>query len=521
MKYRFLFIPIDDRPCTFKMPVDMAKIAGVEMVSPPAELLGKYQLPGESEALINWLRDVKGPFHGAIIALDMPLYGGLVASRKMLVEKETVMERLQELVSIITDRREDLGRICVFSSLLRVTPTYTDIGLIPIIEKIISYSSEMYHAVKGNENSKKLAERIKKEIPANILEEYLFARDRNFSVNKKLLDYAGDGIFDRLLIGLDDSKTVGLNILEREELEEISGRNGLGNVVSIAPGTDESTALMLAELLCSITGIHPSITPIYSNPEGKKITGKYEDRSFEELVNLHIHISGGLRTNLMKDADILLFVHNPVGSQKEASGQNMFFNAGKNYDPFVLSLEKMISDGRKVAVADVLYANGADNKLIEKMLKKVNVLKLYSFAAWNTSGNTVGTAIAHAITRFVADKLKKSEEETTTGLDAHVNLLIQRFADDWIYQSDIRQHLSREALIKGVSMFGIGGKLPEFEKSLREKMENRFGTLMKSLDGKEIYHSSNGHALKFKPMKIKNISLPWGRLFEAAFELEK
>ncbi|MCE1248333.1 MAG: DUF4127 family protein [Firmicutes bacterium] len=521
MNYRFLFIPIDDRPCTFKMPVELAKIAGVEMVSPPAELLGKFMEPGKCEELIQWLSKVGGKFQGTIIATDMFVYGGLVASRKMLSDRDTVLGRLQKLIDVLKSGKNNFGKIFAFSSLMRVTPTYTDVGLIPLIEKVIGYSTESYHAKKGNAKSKELVEKIGEDIPAEVLSEYLASRERNFTVNKKLLEYAGQGVFDRLLIGLDDSKTVGLNILEREELEEIVNRTNLGNTVSIAPGTDESTSLLLAELLCALTGIHPTIHAVYSHPDGKKTVGRYEDRSFEELVDLHIKISGAAKTDIMKDADILLFVHNPAGSQKEASGQNLFMNIGHNYDPFALSIGRMVVNGRNVAVADVYYANGADNSLVDILLKKINVLKLFSYAAWNTAGNTVGTAVAQSVIRFVSKEINKGKEGTCSTLEAQINMLLERFTDDWIYQSDIRQQLSREALFKGVSMFGIGKKLPEFERSLRMRMENRFNTLMKSLEGKEVYDISTGCKHTFKPWKIKNISLPWGRLFETSFELEK
>ena len=52
--------------------------------------------------------------------------------------------------------------------------------------------------------------------------------------------------------------------------------------------------------------------------------------------------------------------------------------------------------GQTVIVADVAYPNGADPLLIELLLNSVDITRLAAYGAWNTAGNTIGTALAQA-----------------------------------------------------------------------------------------------------------------------------
>ena len=521
MKYKILFVPIDDRPCTYKMPVRMGKIAQAEVIAPPTNILGCFKRQGDSDRILDWLKNIEGKFDGAIISTDMIIYGGLVSSRIHKISKDTAKTRLREFLEILDKKREQFGTIYLFSSLLRVMPTVTDDALIPKLERIVSFSCESYHAQKGDKNSQKNLEKIKQDIPEKMLEDYLKTRNRNFSINKSLVEEAGKGFFDYLLIGIDDSKTTGLNILEKEELENAVDSYRLKDNVSIATGTDEMAALLISRLLAERTGIHPTMHPIYSNTEGKDKVGRYEDRSFEKIIKLHTKIAGGYCCNTRKEADILLYIHNPAGNQKEAASQKFDILGRKNLLNFIHSINKSIDKGRNTALADVFYANGSDNLLMGKLVENVNVFDLLGFAGWNTAGNTLGTTISYAIINYIARKNSQEENERQEILSAHAALMLERLIDDWLYQSEIRQQISLQAMMKRVSVFNLGDMFEYFQTITNDKLNSRSISLLQNLKGLPLRFSVEEDGLRFTPPNKVYVSLPWQRLFEVSVDFDE
>src|SRR5579883_892209 len=76
------FVPLDDRPVTRQLPQMLGRIAGVNVLEPPRELLGNYLTFGRPDAIIAWLnKQPQSASANFIISTDMLAYGGLVASR--------------------------------------------------------------------------------------------------------------------------------------------------------------------------------------------------------------------------------------------------------------------------------------------------------------------------------------------------------------------------------------------------------------------------------------------------------
>lgn len=73
---RILYIPLDDRPVNLAYTVDTFKKAGVDVVTPPSELLSSASRKGNPDALGKWLQE-EGPFaEAAVVAADSLIYGG-------------------------------------------------------------------------------------------------------------------------------------------------------------------------------------------------------------------------------------------------------------------------------------------------------------------------------------------------------------------------------------------------------------------------------------------------------------
>ncbi len=71
IRRRILLIPLDSRPPCGRFVQDAGRIAGVEVVLPPAELLDEYFRPGDTAALQSWTMEHIAGFDAAILSLSL------------------------------------------------------------------------------------------------------------------------------------------------------------------------------------------------------------------------------------------------------------------------------------------------------------------------------------------------------------------------------------------------------------------------------------------------------------------
>ena len=99
-------------------------------------------------------------------------------------------------------------------------------------------------------------------------------------------------------------------------------------------------------------------------------------------------------------------------------------------------MESMIDHGRSVSIADVYFANGSDNTLMNLLLKEDLLYKVSAYNGWNTASNTIGFAIAQAI---LAPEMNPA---------AHKSMLLEQYIDNWAYQANVRKKIKRFADIR-------------------------------------------------------------------------
>jgi hypothetical protein len=109
-------------------------------------------------------------------------------------------------------------------------------------------------------------------------------------------------------------------------------------------------------------------------------------------------------------------------------------------------------------VVDILNANGADNNFVEKLLEKKWTDNFYGYAAWNTTGNSLGSGISAAICKLLADK----NNET-----AFNSLQLIRFLDDWAYQANLRKKFKEQGIKDKEE---IKESFKKYEKRIEEKL---------------------------------------------------
>ena len=92
----------------------------------------------------------------------------------------------------------------------------------------------------------------------------------------------------------------------------------------------------------------------------------------------------------------------------------------------------------QLIVADVRFANGADNNFVDQLLPQIDLEKFYGYSGWNTSANTLGSLLAGIKVRFNAKSFNKK---------AFCDLQMIRFLDDWAYQANVRAVLKQECSV--------------------------------------------------------------------------
>jgi hypothetical protein len=424
---KIALVPIDNRPVCYNLPREIANIDdSLELFMPDKKLLGGLSSQANIDGILHWLEKVVNSEHeidAIVVSLDTIAYGGLIASRRCKNSVDEIESRLEKLKKILLKSK----KVYAFSSVMRISNNnvneeekeYWD----KYGEKIFEYSYNFHK--EGTDDA---------DVPQEILNDYLATRRRNFKINQKYIEWLKDGIFDTLVFSKDDCAEYGFNVLEADILKRMikeitqkqdfseSGKSGF-----VKTGADEIPLTLFARAVCNYNKAVPKISLKFLAPEYKDLISNYEDISIEKSAQAQIELGGGILAD-KKDSDIVLLVNNFEEKQGEIvmkvktqpfSGQ---FNLPKK--PYI--------------IADVRFANGADNNFIDKLFKKpIDFDNFYGYSAWNTSANTLGSLICAGIVRFFAKKYNENSFK---------KLQMVRFLDDWAYQANVRQALKVKQL---------------------------------------------------------------------------
>jgi len=466
---KIAIIPIDNRPVCYTLIEQIAKIDdSLKLFLPERNLLGGLNFEANVDGILNWLEKLED-VDAIIISLDTIAYGGLISSRRCESSLDEIKNRLDKIKEILMEK---CTRIYAFSSIMRISNNnvneeekeyWSQWG-----KKIFEHSYD-FHKETGNSEQKTKASAhsslltTHSVIPQEILEDYLETRERNFKVNKIYLDWLRDGVLDTLVFSKDDCAEFGLNVIEAKELEKIIKEKKLPAFVKT--GADEIPLTLFARAISELN--RPLlVSPLFLAPKHKDLISNYEDISIEKSVNAQLELSG-CEIAGDKMADVILIVNN----FEEKQGEIVM---GVNTKPFSSNLKL---PEKKFMVADVRFANGADDEFLAKLMGQgLDFEKLYGYSAWNTSANTLGSLICACVVRFFAEKYNEK---------AFKELQLVRFLDDWAYQAKVRQALKK--LSKEPNLFHLRTLMLAFENQLKEHIKMNF--------------------------KV-DYNFPWGRFFE-------
>ena len=433
-KEKILYIPHDSRPIVNKQTIMVLEKAGVQIVSPPEELLGNRENLGDPDLLWDWLnKNATKDLTAAVISSDALLYGSLVGSRKHDYDGDEILARA-DLFAEFRRKHKKLP-LYIFGSIMRTPRTGLASG----------YEEPDYYRYYGT-NIFRLTELMDKQeleglttreikefnflqrlIPQKALDDWMGRREKNFDANKKLIDCARDNTFDYLLLGRDDNAPYSQTHNEGRKLLEY-GRGLSGNKYLTTAGIDEFGLLLLARAVNERAQTSPSVYVKYNWGRGALTIPSYSDEEIDISIRAAIQVVGAKFTEDERRADFILAVNtNPDGDTFEANDAINNGTARQGTKFFADTVQDYVKGDRKVIIADVAFANGSDNALMEQLRRRGLLFKLQAYAGWNTPTNSSGFALSEGI---LSARMKDN---------AVKELLLHRYLDDWGYQANIRQ----------------------------------------------------------------------------------
>lgn len=483
-------IPLDERPVNTRYPRMIGQIAGIEVLLPPHDMLSQFRTPADCDAVAAWLADVVDELDALIVSIEMLAYGGLVPSRITDTLAVTLLQRLEVLRDIKYSHPHLLlfgfnliTRISKHSESVEEPAYWYESGA-----QLYRYSQEFDRHVRADGD-----EPNRDDMDDEHLHDFVRRRARNHMVNLGVLDLLADDVFDLLVVSSDDTSQFGFGSREKSWVQEWVDRRGGDDRLLMYPGADEVGSALLARAIVEAHHAHPRFYVHYAIDADKNRIAPFEDGPVSLTVERQIRAVGGVQVDSVEGADLIVAVNPPA-----PSGKDMYDPADADSDrayrqeaveQFVQQIGSWVADGKHVILCDVAYPNGSDPVLIAALQEHVKSSGLAAYGGWNTAGNTIGTALAQGI----ASNIMEDE-------DAEIRFLVHRFVEDYGYMHHVRQRVASETegtLFDDATLVTLA---PKIEAGLNEQLQ-----VFTEFDG----------------WKVTNVRLPWKRLFEVDFDLER
>ena len=497
---KILYVPIDDRPCNLYQVVQVAEKLGYELLTPPVGVIGTKGFNGDPEKMWAWLEENALQAQAAVLSTDALIYGSLVGSRVHNLDAQTILERARRFKAF----HEKFSYLPIYAlgTVMR-TPANNFKGEVPYYEthgaKIFQYTAlldkQETGQLSGGERSN--LKKLEADIPKEYLDDWFKRRAKNSDANELFIEYTRAGVFDYFLLGCDDSAIFSQMHRESRRLTELASDMGK-TVVQVTSGADELGMLMVARAINRDRNERPFVSVMYNAGKGAETFPTYCNEPIGISVDAAIIAVGGLRIPAHERADLVLVVNTREnGKTFEASNtKKNKINLRGDLKTFMEPLKDFVAKGYPVAVADIAFANGADNALMNQLERNDLQYRIRAYGGWNTATNSSGFLIgAGVLTKFMNDK------------DV-AELLTTRYLDEWAYQANVRNDIigASYGLPGEGDLINLKDKLPPLEKLLNERM-NAFASENLRLPNR--WH-----------LKNLNCTLPWKRTFECKPQFE-
>lgn len=496
---RIVLVPLDERPVNIDIPRQVAAIAGVTIEIPEESILPSMRSSANLDKLHEWiLRQVSDQRASHFVAcVDTVVHGGLISARISQDSIAATLERLEVFRSIKVINPELL--VSAVSLIMRASDSYSAVEEPDYWSR---YGRELHHlgadlhcAIEGEIKGSSPQQILKTKIPEPIVQDFELRRLRNHLVNLSSIALHEEGFIDTLALTADDTAPYSAGSAEQLWLRHWCRALPRGKSVLIHPGADEVGAVLVARALTSVAG-SPLFLIACGESDGLDRIPNFENAPLRDSLIRQVSAAGGRLVTPKERPDIILVTHAPDPERGDFGGYPPKSDSDAT-ERTISEVKKALAAGYAVALADVRFSNGGDPQLVDRLAEEGLLLQLSAYGGWNTAGNSIGSAVAHSIARWVGEKLGTLDRTETD------RALLMRILEDRAYQSGIRRDLHFE-----VFQGEIG---PVSEEIQRAACERITANLQEYLDW-----ITRG----WQSWSVKEVTLPWSRSFEIALRLE-
>ncbi|QUH22158.1 DUF4127 family protein [Alkaliphilus sp. B6464] len=482
-----MLVPLDNRPSSTYYGEKIGRISRINILMPPVKIIGGKTTRGNVEEIEKWVRENANKVDSFIISATMLNHGGLMHSRNYTDDYyDSKVYDFQLIKDIKTQYPEK--KIYLYDTIQRLAGSVWTIDDINNYKNILEWAELIDKA--DNFDDQRAKERIKflkSVISKEYLNKYNIQRKLNHDLKLKMIELAEDGYVDYIIYSQEDAAEYGLHRLEQEELKNKIKTSGVEDKVKITCGADEIHMNLINLVIHEKYNTNSTFKINYSDDSKKDFVATFEDRPLEQTVKEHVEWFGG---KIVEDnAEIEFYIYTPVEKMR--------------MDMFISDITRALEEGKSVAIIDISYHD--DKILFMKSLdEKIDLSKLATYSSWNTVSNMVGIGVSHAVSYNNLKNIKHNTRE----LEVHFNFLYERLIRDYIYDAIVRPEIIDILLSNGIDQYNIENEnLEEVEQSITKKVNFYEEKLLGDFhNGKVDY-------------KVKNITLPWQRMFDIKVEV--
>ena len=240
----------------------------------------------------------------------------------------------------------------------------------------------------------------------------------------------------------------------------------------------------------------PSVFVKYNFGRGAETVPSYSDETIGETISAEISAVGGQQVEDYRRADLILAV-NTMADGKTHEAPTSPLNGSKERpgtEFFVDTIQEYLNANKAVALADIAFANGSDNALMELLNKRDMLFRINAYSGWNTATNSTGFALSSGI---LSKRMAYFDKK---------NLLVTRYLDDWAYQANVRN------IVAGQIRWLRGNGVYESLDEKADAITNETVSMMNHFVQTNLQNANIKKDLK--------VEFPWNRMFESRIIFE-
>lgn len=503
---RILLIPLDSRPAAGHFAQMIGAMSGVDVELPPVELLGRFTAPGQPEKLLEWLKSQDYSDVTAVVAsIDMLAFGGLIASRT----DQASLDQATQRVKAVVDFRKTLPKVRFygFTAITRLTPTATKSTAAWRLQ-LGRYAEikERYRQAPTPALLQSMRNLLAK-IPPLEIQRYDAVRERNHELQKTLLRLTAQGAFDYMVFGQDDAQPFGPHIPETQRLRALTTQLSIPGRVYFCEGIDQHSNVLVSRALLRDRNWTPRIRVVFSDEAGRKRVADYESKTVDESLRDQLFASGARPAATNQEYDYSLYLNVPKRAETP-------------FNHFLEDLTSEVDQGFPVGVADINIGKDgtADSELFEALDQNRRLVRLLSYAGWNTAGNTMGTAIPAANVYLLA---RRTESDAVRRELALREFLLHRIVNDFAYHRYVRPQAYRiiDSNPQASREETYGAGFDEVDNFVRAELSRYIAdTFRGQFLGQRFFAGSKQYEVT--GLDDLKVSLPWPRAYEVRIEFK-